>query len=112
MKPSKNENEVASTVKATTKYAFVALGAIGKGRGKGLKSICSLGLSGPDIPFSPSTDQVMQYNQIVEIRVVAKGRGRGLRSMCSLGVFGMRLMNKNSLVLEKGNIQTNLLMML
>ncbi|OIT34191.1 hypothetical protein A4A49_62140, partial [Nicotiana attenuata] len=41
-----NENEVASTVKATAKYAFVAPGAIGKGRGRGLKSICSLGVRG------------------------------------------------------------------
>ncbi|XP_060206020.1 COP9 signalosome complex subunit 7-like isoform X2 [Lycium barbarum] len=32
MKPSKTENAVTSTLKATTKYAFVAPGAIGKGR--------------------------------------------------------------------------------
>nr|XP_009785133.1 PREDICTED: uncharacterized protein LOC104233435 [Nicotiana sylvestris] len=44
MKSSKNENEVASTVRATTKYTFVAPNAIGKGRGRGLKSICSLGV--------------------------------------------------------------------
>nr|XP_033509274.1 uncharacterized protein LOC104086138 isoform X2 [Nicotiana tomentosiformis] len=78
MKPSKNENEVASTLKAATKYAFVAPGAIGKGRRRGLKSLSSLGVSRTDIPFFPSTDQVMQYNQIVE---TTKGRGRGLRSM-------------------------------
>ena len=72
MKPSKNENEMASTVKTTTKYAFVAPGAIGKGRGRGLKSIYSLGVSGPDILSSQSTDQVMQYNQIVETSMVSQ----------------------------------------
>nr|XP_016434358.1 PREDICTED: uncharacterized protein LOC107760766 isoform X2 [Nicotiana tabacum] len=108
MKPSKNENEVTTTVKATAKYAFVASGAIDKGRGRGLKSICSLGVSGPDIPFSPSTDQVMQYKQSVETSALAKGRGRGLRSMCSLGVFGMGPTNKNLLVLEKWHMQTNI----
>ncbi|XP_070031004.1 uncharacterized protein [Nicotiana tomentosiformis] len=108
MKPSKNENEVASIVKATTKYAFVAPGAIGKGRGRGLKSIYSLGVSGPDILSSQSTDQVMQYNQIVETSAVAKGRGRRLRSMCSLGVSGLGPTNKNSLVLKKGHVQTDI----
>ncbi|XP_070051394.1 uncharacterized protein [Nicotiana tomentosiformis] len=108
MKPSKNENEMASTVKTTTKYAFVAPGAIGKGRGRGLKSIYSLGVSGPDILSSQSTDQVMQYNQIVETSAVVKGQGRGLRSMCSLGVSGLGPTNKNSLVLEKGDVQTDI----
>ncbi|XP_016506409.1 uncharacterized protein LOC107824179 [Nicotiana tabacum] len=105
MKPSKNENEVASTLKAATKYAFVAPGAIGKGRRRGLKSLSSLGVSRTDIPFFPSTDQVMQYNQIVE---TTKGRGRGLRSMCSLGVSGMGPTNKNPLVFEKGHMKTNI----
>ncbi|KAH0709060.1 hypothetical protein KY284_010487 [Solanum tuberosum] len=81
MKPSKDENEVASRVKATTKYAYVAPGAVGKGRGRGLKSMLSLGVSRTDIPFSPSTNHVMQYNQFTETSVVAKGRGKGLRSM-------------------------------
>ncbi|KAH0757299.1 hypothetical protein KY290_020792 [Solanum tuberosum] len=66
LKPSKDENEVASRVKATTKYAYVAPGAVGKGRGRGLKSMLSLGVSRTDIPFSPSTDHVMQYNQFTE----------------------------------------------
>ncbi|WMV07748.1 hypothetical protein MTR67_007374 [Solanum verrucosum] len=102
MKPSKDENQVASRVKATTKYACVPPGAIGKGRGRGLKSMLSLGVSRTDIPFSPSTDQVMQYNQFTETSVVAKGRGKGLRSMSN--AQGVRTMNKTYLSVEKGHI--------
>ncbi|XP_060203294.1 uncharacterized protein LOC132631652 isoform X2 [Lycium barbarum] len=125
MKPSNKENEVASTVKDTTKYVFVAPGAIGKGRGRGHKFVRSLG-DKTNIPFSPSTDQVMQYNQTVE---TTKGRGLGLKSMCRLqalgnevGSFhkstrsdstmsidqGIRPMNKNPLILEKWQMQTNI----
>ncbi|KAH0759776.1 hypothetical protein KY290_023269 [Solanum tuberosum] len=102
MKPSKDENEVASRVKATTKYAYVAPGAVGKGRGRGLKSMLSLGVSRTDIPFSPSTNHVMQYNQFTETSVVAKGRGKGLRSMSN--ARGVRTMNKNYLSVDKGHI--------
>ncbi|KAH0669983.1 hypothetical protein KY285_025786 [Solanum tuberosum] len=102
MKPSKDENEVASRVKATIKYAYVALGAVGKGRGRGLKSMLSLGVSRTDIPFSPSADHVMQYNQFTETSVVAKGRGKGLRSMSN--ARGVRTMNKNYLSVEKGHV--------
>nr|XP_016473422.1 PREDICTED: uncharacterized protein LOC107795295 isoform X2 [Nicotiana tabacum] len=108
MRPSKNENEVASIGKATTKYVFVAPGVIGKGRGRGLKSLSSLGVSRIDIPFFPSTDQAMKYNQIVETGAVTKGRGRGLRFMCSLGVSEMGPTNKKPLVFEKGHMQTNI----
>ncbi|WMV26200.1 hypothetical protein MTR67_019585 [Solanum verrucosum] len=100
MKPSKDENEVASRVKATTKYAYVAPGAVGKGRGRGHKSMLSLGVSRIDIPFSPSTDHA--YNQFTETSVVAKGRGKGLRSMSN--AQGVRTMNKNYLSVEKGHI--------
>ncbi|KAK6791413.1 hypothetical protein RDI58_010494 [Solanum bulbocastanum] len=75
MKPSKDENQVAS-------------------RGKGV--------SRTDIPFLPSTDQVMQYNQFTETSVVAKGQGKGLRSMSN--AQGVRTMNKNYLSVEKGHI--------
>ncbi|KAH0724840.1 hypothetical protein KY284_000705 [Solanum tuberosum] len=102
MKPSKDENEVASRVKATTKYAYVAPGVVGKGRARGLKSMLSLGVSRTDIPFSPSTDHVMQYNQLTETSVVAKGQGKGLRSMSN--ARGVRTMNKNNLSVEKGHI--------
>ncbi|KAH0755135.1 hypothetical protein KY290_025405 [Solanum tuberosum] len=102
MKPSKDENEVASRVKATTKYAYVAPGAVGKRRGRRLKSMLSLGVSRTDIPFSPSTDHVMQYNQFTEMSVVAKGRGKGLRSMSN--ARGVRTMNKNYLSVEKGHV--------
>ncbi|KAG5609266.1 hypothetical protein H5410_020547 [Solanum commersonii] len=97
MKPSKDENQVASRVKATTKYTYVAPGATGKGRGRGLKSMLSLGVSRTDIPFSPSTDQVMQAQSIYQ-----KGRGKGLRSMSN--AQGVRTMNKNYLSVEKGHI--------
>ncbi|KAH0728076.1 hypothetical protein KY284_003941 [Solanum tuberosum] len=62
----------------------------------------SLGVSRTDIPFSPSTDHVMQYNQFTETSVVAKGRGKGLRSMSN--ARGVRTMNKNYLSVEKGHI--------
>lgn len=62
MKSSKDENQVASRVKVTTKYACVPSSSIGKGRGRGLKCMVSRTF----IPFSPSTDQVMQYNQFTE----------------------------------------------
>ncbi|KAG5605021.1 hypothetical protein H5410_026513 [Solanum commersonii] len=104
MKPSKDENEVTSRVKVTTKYAYVAPGVVGKGRGRGLKSMLSLGVSRTDIPFSPSTDHVMQYNQFTETSVVAKGRGKGLRSMSN--ARGVRTMNKNYLSVEKGHISS------
>ncbi|XP_059289175.1 uncharacterized protein LOC132042661 [Lycium ferocissimum] len=128
MKPSNKENEVASTVKDTAKYVFVAPGAIGKGRGRGHKFVRSLG-DKTNISFSPSTDQVMQYNQTVETSPVVKGRGLGLKSMCRLqalgnevGSFhkstrsdstmsidqGIRPMNKNPLILEKWHMQTNI----
>ncbi|MCE2055066.1 hypothetical protein HAX54_041876, partial [Datura stramonium] len=59
-------------------------------------------MSTTDISFSPSTDQVMQYNQIVETSAIAKGRGRKLKSMSN--AQRMRTTNKNHLVLEKGHI--------
>ncbi|WMV32677.1 hypothetical protein MTR67_026062 [Solanum verrucosum] len=102
MKPSKDENKVASRVKATTKYAYVAPGAIGKGQGRGIKSMLSLGMSRTDISFSPSTDHVMQSNKFTETSVVAKGRGKGLRSMSN--ARGVRTMNKNYLRVQKGHI--------
>ncbi|WMV33821.1 hypothetical protein MTR67_027206 [Solanum verrucosum] len=125
MKPSKYENEVASRVKATTKYAYAAPGAIGKGRGRGLKSMLSLGVSRTDISFSPSTDQVMQYNQFTETS--AQGKSQGLKSMCSIEDFeieersfnqnaryvnqsfsqGLRTMNKKFLTFEKEHMQTD-----
>ncbi|KAG5581214.1 hypothetical protein H5410_051841 [Solanum commersonii] len=74
MKPSKDENQVASRVKATTKYTYVAPGATGKGRGRGLKSMLSLGVSRTDIPFSPSMIKLCG----------AQGKSQGLKSMCSI----------------------------
>ncbi|XP_070053309.1 uncharacterized protein LOC107780418 [Nicotiana tabacum] len=47
MKPLKTGNEVGSPMKSTSKYTFIAPGAIGaiaKGRGRGLRSMCSSGM--------------------------------------------------------------------
>nr|XP_009769101.1 PREDICTED: uncharacterized protein LOC104220010 isoform X1 [Nicotiana sylvestris]XP_009769102.1 PREDICTED: uncharacterized protein LOC104220010 isoform X1 [Nicotiana sylvestris] len=75
-----------------------------------------------DIPLPPSTDQVKQYTQKVEASSIGKGREQTPRSLCSsLGISKstrsnftmpcnqeMRTMNKNSLVLEKEHMQTNI----
>ncbi|XP_016500811.1 uncharacterized protein LOC107819238 [Nicotiana tabacum] len=75
-----------------------------------------------DIPLPPSTDQVKQYNQKVEASSIRKGREQTPRSLCSsLGISKstrsnftmscnqeMRTMDKNSLVLEKEHMQSNI----
>ncbi|XP_016436702.1 uncharacterized protein LOC107762824 [Nicotiana tabacum] len=75
-----------------------------------------------DIPLPPSIDQVKQYTQKVEASSIGKGREQTPRSLCSsLGISKstrsnftmpcnqeMRTMNKNSLVLEKEHMQTNI----
>nr|XP_033514314.1 uncharacterized protein LOC104105152 isoform X2 [Nicotiana tomentosiformis] len=75
-----------------------------------------------DIPLLPSTDQVKQYTQKVEASSIGKGREQTPRSLCSsLGISKstrsnftmscnqeMRTMDKNSLVLEKEHMQTNI----
>ncbi|XP_075110539.1 uncharacterized protein LOC107771540 [Nicotiana tabacum] len=75
-----------------------------------------------DIPLPPSTDQVKQYTQKVEASSIGKGQEQTPRSLCSSLEISkstrsnfsmscnqeMQKMNKNSLVLEKEYMQTNI----
>ncbi|XP_049378008.1 uncharacterized protein LOC125842723 [Solanum stenotomum] len=93
MKPLKAENEVGSNMKSTIRYTFVALGAIGKGRGRGLKSLGEKGNT-PSKSFLPqSSDLVNKYIKEIETSSIEKDIGQGLK--------------KNSMVHEKENMQIN-----
>ncbi|XP_033514313.1 uncharacterized protein [Nicotiana tomentosiformis] len=71
MKPSKTENEVESTMKSTTRYAFVPLGTIrkgqgrGRGRGRGLRSLVEKENMPTKSLFPQSIDLVKQYIQTI-----------------------------------------------
>ncbi|KAG5580954.1 hypothetical protein H5410_051581 [Solanum commersonii] len=66
MKPLKAENEVGSNMKSTIRYTFVAPGAIGKGRGRGLKSLGEK-VNTPSKSFLPqSSDLVNKYIKEIE----------------------------------------------
>ncbi|KAH0757880.1 hypothetical protein KY290_021373 [Solanum tuberosum] len=58
MKPLKAENEVGSNMKCTIRYTFVAPGAIGKGRGRGLKSLGEKG-NMPSKSFLPQSSDLV-----------------------------------------------------
>ncbi|KAG5576663.1 hypothetical protein H5410_056797, partial [Solanum commersonii] len=93
MKPLKAENEVNSNMKSTIRYTFVAPGAIGKGRGRGLKSLGEKGNT-PSKSFLPqSSDLVNKYIKEIETSSIEKDREQGLK--------------KNSMVHEKENMQIN-----
>jgi len=62
----KTENMDGSNLKSTIRYSFVAPGAIGKGRGRGLKSLTSKGKDPTKSLFFQSSDLVKQYIQEVE----------------------------------------------
>ncbi|KAK6802873.1 hypothetical protein RDI58_000657 [Solanum bulbocastanum] len=107
MKPSKDENQVASKVKATTKYAYVAPGAIGKGRGKGLRSMPNaqgvrtmnknyLSVEKGHIPSFSSTNELMQY-----IKTNSSSMSRPSADQ------GWRTMNKKFLAFEKEHMQAD-----
>ncbi|XP_060204342.1 uncharacterized protein LOC132632434 [Lycium barbarum] len=106
MKPSKTENEVGSTMKTTTRYAFVApgaIGAIGKGRRRGvLRSLIEKENMPTKSLFPQSSDIVKQYIQEIETR---KGRGQGLKSSTRSASQGMGMIHNNSMVLEKKYMQ-------
>ncbi|KAH0698096.1 hypothetical protein KY289_015578, partial [Solanum tuberosum] len=85
MKPLKTENEVDSSMKSTIRYTFAAPGAIGKGRGRGLKSLAER----RNFPTK------------------WKGRGQGLTNSTLFTSQGMATIPKNSIDLEKENKQTN-----
>jgi len=66
MKPLKTKNEVDSSMKSTIRYTFVAPGAIGKGRGRGLKSLAERRNLSTKSYVSQSSDLVNQYIQEIE----------------------------------------------
>ncbi|KAH0655500.1 hypothetical protein KY285_030382 [Solanum tuberosum] len=104
MKPLKTENEVDSSMKSTIRYTFVAPGAIGKGRGRGLKSLAERRNFPTKCFVSQYSDLVNQYVQEIETR---KGRGQGLTNSTLFTSQGMATIPKNSIDLEKENKQTN-----
>uniref|UniRef100_M1E037 Transposon protein, CACTA, En/Spm sub-class n=1 Tax=Solanum tuberosum TaxID=4113 RepID=M1E037_SOLTU len=62
----KTENEDGSIMKSTIRYSFVAPGAIGRGRGRWLKSLTSKGKFPAKSLVFQSSDLVKQYIQEVE----------------------------------------------
>ncbi|KAG5576784.1 hypothetical protein H5410_056918 [Solanum commersonii] len=104
MKPLKTEKEADSSMKSTIRYTFVAPGAIGKGRGQGLKSLAERRDLSTKSFVSQSSDLVNEYMQEIETR---KGRGQRLTNSSVLSSQGMTMIPKNSIDLEKENKQIN-----
>ncbi|KAG5595476.1 hypothetical protein H5410_036708, partial [Solanum commersonii] len=102
MKPLKRK-EADSSMKSTIRYTFVA-GAIGKGRGQGLKSLAERRDLSTKTFVSQSSDLVNEYMQEIETR---KGQGQGLTNSTLFTSQGMITIPKNSIDLEKKNKQIN-----
>ncbi|KAL3352273.1 hypothetical protein AABB24_020361 [Solanum stoloniferum] len=107
MKPLKIENEVDSNMKSTIRYTFVAPGAIGKGRGRGLKSLGEKGNLPSKSILPQSSDLVKKYIKEIETNYIGKGRGQGLKNSTMSTSQGIRMMHKNSMAFEKENMQIN-----
>ncbi|XP_060170527.1 uncharacterized protein LOC132601465 [Lycium barbarum] len=110
MNPLKTD-EVGSTMKTTSRYAFVAPGAIsaiGKGRGQGgIRSLIEKEHTPIKNLFPQSSDVVKKYIQEIETSATGKGQGEGLKKSTISSSQGMRMIHKNSIVLEKEYTQTN-----
>ncbi|KAL3344637.1 hypothetical protein AABB24_023867 [Solanum stoloniferum] len=104
MKPLKTENEADSSRKSTVRYTFVAPGAIGKGRGRGLKSLAERRDLSTKSFVSQYSDLVNEYIQEIE---TSKGRGQRLTNSTVLTSQGMTTIPKNSIDLDKENKQIN-----
>ncbi|KAK6789636.1 hypothetical protein RDI58_013436 [Solanum bulbocastanum] len=98
MKPLKTENEADSSMKCNIRYTFVAPGAIGKGRGRGLKSLAERRDLSTKSFVSQCSDLVNEYIQEIETR---KGRGQRLTNSTVLTSQGMTMIPKNSIDFEK-----------
>ncbi|XP_059288753.1 uncharacterized protein LOC132042149 isoform X4 [Lycium ferocissimum] len=108
MKPLKTENEVGSSMKTTTKYAFIAPGAIGKGRGRGgLRSLIGKENMPTKSLFPQSSDIVKQYIQEIETNAIEKGRGQGLKNSTISSSQGIGMIHKNYMVLEKEYMESD-----
>ncbi|KAM3200037.1 hypothetical protein P3L10_032397 [Capsicum annuum] len=89
----KIENEDRSTIKSTMRYTFCAPNAIGKGRGRGLRSLITKGktLSNSSLSsFYQPNDVVKQYIQEFETSSIGKGPAEGVTNsiMCSSQIMG------------------------
>ncbi|WMV08510.1 hypothetical protein MTR67_001895 [Solanum verrucosum] len=122
---NETENEVDSSMKSTIRYTFVAPGAIGKGRGRGLKSLAERRDLSTKSFVSQSSDLVNEYIQEIETTsrsqkeysklliklfspcYVGKGRGQRLTNSTVLTSQGMTTIPKNSIDFEKENKQIN-----
>ncbi|KAG5576261.1 hypothetical protein H5410_056395 [Solanum commersonii] len=107
MKPLKIENEVDSNMKSTIRYTFVAPGAIGKGRGRGLKSLGEKGNLPSKSILPQSSDLVKKYIKEIETNYIGKGQGQGLKNSTMSTSQGIQMMHKNSMTFEKENMQIN-----
>ncbi|WMV20381.1 hypothetical protein MTR67_013766 [Solanum verrucosum] len=108
MKPLKIENEAGSNMKSTIRYTFVAPGAIGKGRGRGLKSLGEKGNTPSKSLLPQSSDLVKKYIKEIETSSTEKDKGQGLKRSTIFTSQGMQTIYKNSMVPEKENKQINL----
>ncbi|KAH0633181.1 hypothetical protein KY284_035967 [Solanum tuberosum] len=91
-------------MKSTIRYTFDALGAIGKGWGRGLKSFGEKGNT-PSKSFLPQSSYlVKKYIKKIETK---KDRGQGLEKATIFTSQGMQTIYKNSMVHEKENMQSN-----
>ncbi|KAK6793982.1 hypothetical protein RDI58_007435 [Solanum bulbocastanum] len=133
MKPLKTENEADSSMKSTIRYTFFAPSAIGKGRGRGLKSLAERRDLSTKSFVSQSSDLVNEYIQEIETRMttiprksidldkenkqinhsahastnLGKGHGQGLTNSTLFSSQGMITIPKNSINLEKEKMQIN-----
>ncbi|WMV31114.1 hypothetical protein MTR67_024499 [Solanum verrucosum] len=103
----KTENVDGSIMKSTIRYSFVAPGTIGKGRGRGLKSLTSKGKDPTRSLFFQSSDLVKQYIQEVETSAIGKGRQQELTNVTMSSSHDKRVIHKKSMALEKGYMQVN-----
>ncbi|KAG5608099.1 hypothetical protein H5410_019380 [Solanum commersonii] len=114
MKSLKTENEVDSNMKSTIRYTFVAPGAIGKGRGRGLKSLGATGKGLEKRTRSLSSSLVSDEHELGSFNksVVFDNRHMQTPSKCTKLSSNMssnqEVQNMKKLVLQKENMQTNI----
>ncbi|KAK4708621.1 hypothetical protein R3W88_029546 [Solanum pinnatisectum] len=94
-------------MKSTIRYTFVAPGAIGKGRGGGLKSLGEKGNTPSKSLLPQSSDLVKKYIKEIETSSTEKDRGQGLKKYTIFTSQGMQMIYNNTMVPEKENMQIN-----
>ncbi|KAK4724007.1 hypothetical protein R3W88_026786 [Solanum pinnatisectum] len=93
-------------MKSTIGYTFVAPGAIGKGRGRGLKSLGEKGNT-PSKYFLPQSILVKKYIKEIETSSIENDRGQALKKATILTSQGMQTIYKNCMAHYKENMQIN-----